>query len=335
VDVVLGIDGGNSKTLALVADTDGRALGFARAGGSNHEQIGFAEAEVVLGRVAREGICLAGIEPPADFAFWGLAGADVSSDFEALDAVVRRIGAARGNAVANDLAAAMSAGLSRGWGVGVVYGAGFSAGGIAPDGRKLKFPSMGAATGDWGGGGILAMEVLRLAHRSYDGRGETSTLEESVLDALGIASYEELPTRIRDEAIDWEAACGTLPPLLFEAAAAGDKVARGLVSLVGEEVGTTAVALIRRLGLKETDVEVVLGGSVLRGGGALLLETVWNTIRRSAPRARIVLPEFRPVVGAVFEAIRKLGITVDDRIRVNMRESLPAELLDARLEYGE
>ncbi len=334
MESVLGVDGGNSKTFALIADVEGRALGFARAGGSNHERIGFAEAELVLGRVARDSLARAGIEAPVDFGFWGLAGADVPSDFDTLDAIVARIGTARKNTVKNDLAAAMGAGLSRGWGVGIVFGAGFSAGGVAPDGREIKLPSMGAATGDWGGAGVLAMEVLRLAHRSYDGRGDRSLLEKRVPAVLGIPSFEELPARIRDETIDWEAVCSELPPLLFEVAAAGDEVARSLIARVGEEVGTTATALIERLGLRETDVEVVLGGSVLRGEGSVLLETVRTTIRQSAPRARIVLPEFHPVVGAVFQAMRHLGIDVDDRIRRNMRGSLPAELLGPSVERG-
>ena len=332
MEQVLGVDGGNTKTFALIADVEGHALGFARAGGSNHERIGFAEAELVLERVTRESLAQAGVETPATYGFWGLAGADVPSDFEALDAIVTRIGAAKRNSVKNDLAASMAAGLSRSWGVGIVFGAGFSAGGMAPDGREIKLPSMGAATGDWGGGGVLAMEVLRLAHRSYDGRGDASMLEERVPAVLGIASFEELPAMIREESIDWEAACAELPPLLFEAAAAGDEVACGLVARVGEEVGTTAAALIERLGLQETDVEVVLGGSVFRGEGSLLLETVRTTLRRSAPRGRIILPEFHPVVGAVLQAMRDLGIEVDEGIRLNLGQSLPADLVFGRAE---
>ena len=85
---VLGVDGGNSKTYALIADLDGCALGFARDGGSNHEQIGFAEAEVVLQRVTSESLTQAGVGSPVESGFWGLAGADVPSDFEALNAIV-------------------------------------------------------------------------------------------------------------------------------------------------------------------------------------------------------------------------------------------------------
>lgn len=322
---VLGIDGGNSKTLALVSDAEGRLLGVARAEGSNHERIGFPEAERVLRRVTREALSQGGIAGPVDCAFWGLAGADVESDFERLGTIVTRIGVAQKNVVKNDAAAAMGAGFTRGWGVCVISGAGFGASGIAPDGHALQFPSLGAATGDWGGGEEIGMEVLRTAHRAFDGRGEPTLLADRVPIALGMASLAELPARIRAAGLDGTAIRDRLPRLLFDAALEGDEVARSLVARVGEEVGTTAAAIIVRLGMQELDVEVVLGGSVFAGAGPLLMETIAARVRRAAPRARIVRPEFPPAVGAVFQALRSLGIEIDERIRANARTTRPAE----------
>jgi N-acetylglucosamine kinase-like BadF-type ATPase len=326
VNYVLGVDGGNSKTFALVADAEGHPLGFARAAGSNHERIGFAEAERVLQSVAQEALDAAQVDAPIACAFWGLAGADVSSDFTQLQAVVTRIRVATKNVVENDTAAAMGAGLSHGWGVGVICGAGFSAAGIAPDGRETRFPSLGAATGDWGGGEAVGLEVLRLAHRSHDGRGDPSLLADRVAGALGMTSLDEVPSRVRAETLDWTAIRDKLPLLLFEVALEGDEVARGLVMRIGEEVATTATTIIKRLGLQETDVEVVLGGSVFNGKGSLLMETITERILRIAPLARIIRPEFPPVVGAVFQALRALGVDIDERIRANVRTTLPAEL---------
>lgn len=326
MNYVLGIDGGNSKTFALIADAEGHLLGFARAAGSNHERIGFPEAERVLDRVAHEALADARIDGPVDCAFWGLAGADVASDFERLRPIVERIGAAKRNAVKNDSAAAMGAGFSRGWGVGVICGAGFSAAGIAPDGRETRFPSLGAATGDWGGGEEIGLEVLRLAHRSHDGRGDPSLLADRVAGALGMTSLDEVPSRIRTDTLDWTAIRDKLPLLLFEVALEGDEVARGLVMRIGEEVATTAATIIKRLGMQGLDVEVVLGGSVFDGKGPLLIETVTEHVHRVSPRARIIRPEFRPVVGAVFQALRALGISVDEPIRANVRTTLPARL---------
>ena len=323
---VLGVDGGNSKTLALVSDLEGHLLGLARAEGSNHERIGFPEAERVLECVAQEALAAARVEGLVDCAFWGLAGADIDSDFVHLASIVERIGVAKQNTIKNDVEAAMGAGFTRGWGVGVISGAGFSAGGVTPDGRRLQFPSLGALTGDWGGGETIGLEVLRLAHRSYDGRGAPSLLTERVPDALGMASLAEIPARVRAGGIDRATVRDRLAPLLFVTAAEGDDVARTLVVRIAEEVATTATTIIDRLGMKELDVEVVLGGSVFDGAGRLLIETITDRVRQTVPEAHIIRPEFHSVVGAVFQALRSLGVDVDEQTRANARSTLPPDL---------
>jgi N-acetylglucosamine kinase-like BadF-type ATPase len=117
-----------------------------------------------------------------------------------------------------------------------------------------------------------------------------------------------------------------LVPLVFEAAYEGDQVAQDLLVRIGIEVGTTANAIIKRLGLETTDVEVVLGGSVFKGKGPLLVDTVTQVVHRIAPQATVVLPEFEPVVGAVFLALESLGVQVNETVYANVRASLPDEL---------
>ncbi len=322
---VLGIDGGNSKTYAVVSDTGGHVLGIARAEGSNHERIGFAEAERVLRRVAHDALAKGGIDAPVECAFWGLAGADVASDFERLSGITQRIAAARKNVIKNDIAAAMGAGFTRSWGVCVNCGAGFSAGGIAPDGRELQFPSLGPATGDWGGGEEIGVEVLRIAHRAFDGRGEATVLSDRVPAALGLRSLADLPVHIRAPGLDAATVRDKLPPLLFRAAREGDQVACGLVARIGDEIGTTAAAIITRLGMQELDVEVVLSGSVCDGAGGLLAEPAAARLRLTAPGARVIRPGFHSVIGATFQALRQLGVEINERVRANARATAPAQ----------
>ncbi len=100
-----------------------------------------------------------------------------------------------------------------------------------------------------------------------------------------------------------------------------------LVARIGEEVGITANTIIRRLGMEKLDVEVVLGGSIFKGKGPLLMDTIRARVHRVAPRARIIHPEFEPVVGAVFQALRYLGIEAGPRVRENVRATLPPELI--------
>lgn len=326
LELVLGVDGGNSKTFALVADTEGHLLGLGQTGGSNHENLGFAEAERRLHQVAHEALTEAGLKEPVALGFWGLAGADLPSDFEHLHPIVGRINAARRNVIKNDTVAAMGAGFTRGWGVGIISGAGFNAGGIAPDGRAIQYMGMGAPTGDWGGGGDIGPEVLRLAYRGHDGRGKPTLLTERVAQALGMQSMEDVPLRIRAGTLGHGAISQRLPPLLFEMAHEGDEVACDLVVRVGEEIGTTANTIIKRLGMERLDVEVVLGGSIFKGAGPLLIDTIRARVHRVAPLARIIHPEFDPVVGAVLQALGYLGIEAGPQVKENVRATLPPEL---------
>jgi len=325
MSLVLGVDAGATKTFALVADVDGHILGFGQGGPGNHQTTGLEPALAEIRRSSEEALAEAGVSPPVDFGFFGLAGADLPVDYALLTPAVEGMGLARQVRIKNDTMVALRAGLRRSWGVAVISGTGFNAGGIGLDGREIQLPGLGALSGDWGGGGDIAQEVIRLICRAWDGRGQPTALTEMVLTALGLPSVEELISQLYQSRFDQRRLLA-LVPLVFEAAYAGDQVAQALVVRVGTEVGTTANAIIKRLGLETTDVEVVLGGSVFKGKGPLLVDTITQAVHRVAPRATIVLPEFEPVVGAVLRALENLGAEVNEAVSANMRASLPGEL---------
>jgi len=332
MSLVLGVDAGATKTFALVADEGGHILGFGQAGPGNHQVAGPELALAEIRRACEEALAQAGVSPPVDFGFFGLAGADLPVDFAFLTPAVEGMGLARRVRIKNDTLVALRAGLRRSWGVAVICGTGFNAGGIGPDGREVQLPGLGALSGDWGGGADIAQEAIRLICRAWDGRGQPTALTEMALTALGFPSVEELISQLYQSQFDYypgqfdQRQLLSLVPLVFEAAYAGDQVAQDLLVRVGTEVGITANAIIKRLGLENTDVEVVLGGSVFKGKGPLLVDTVTQVVHRVAPRAAIVLPEFEPVVGAVFLALEGLGVEVNQAIYANVRASLPGEL---------
>ena len=105
-----------------------------------------------------------------------------------------------------------------------------------------------------------------------------------------------------------------------------ERMARRAVVVGAGLISLEMCEAFRRLGLETTDVEVVLGGSVFKGKGPLLVDTVTQVVHRIAPRASIVLPEFEPVVGAVFLALESLGVEVSKAVHANVRASLPEEL---------
>jgi N-acetylglucosamine kinase-like BadF-type ATPase len=184
---------------------------------------------------------------------------------------------------------------------------------------------MGPISGDWGGGGDLAQEIIRLVMRAWDGRGQPTLLTRLVLEYLHVPSVEVLLAKLYHAEIDRQRQL-ELVPLLFEAGEAGDEAACELIIRAGTEIGVTARTLIRRLGLEREEVEVILGGGVFKGKGRLFVDTVMQVVREQAPRARVVRLKHEPVVGAALLALESMGVVVDDKVRQSLASSLPGLL---------
>lgn len=324
---VLGVDGGNSKTHALVLDENGQSLGFGRAGGGNHQTRGFKAAQREILRATGTAIKEAGLSNQMlDMGCFCLAGADFPEDYAMLQVAMEDLGLTKNTLIKNDTIAALRSGLTRSWGVAIICGSGFNAGGRAPDGREFVLPGQGPESGDWGGGGTLSQEMIRMVMRAWDGRGKPTLLTQCILQALEVPSEEVLLSQLYHGEIQHSRLLA-LVPLLFEVAEAGDEVARELVIQMGNEIGITALAIIRRLGLVGEDVEVILGGSVFKGKGPLLLDTINQVVHTQAPRARVVKPRFEPVVGAALLALEAMGVNVDKQLYKTLESTLPDRLI--------
>ncbi len=322
---VLGVDGGASKTHALLVEETGKVLGFGGAGTANHQVRGLGpalrEIELAITRCHED----AGMHAKSDLGMFCLAGADLPEDYRMLYEALSSRNLTSRLIVKNDTLAALRSGLSRSWGVVVVCGTGFNAAGRGRDAQEIVLPGLGSISGDWGGGSALSQEMIRLVMRAWDGRCSPTLLTDLILEDLEAYSEQELLSRLYHGEIGGDRLL-SLVPLLFDAAEMGDAASRELIVRMGNEVAVTALALIRRLDLLATDVEVVLAGSVFKGKGDLLIDTVSDLIRQEAPKAQVIKPKFAPVLGAVLLALEALGTSVNERTQRALRATMPASL---------
>jgi N-acetylglucosamine kinase-like BadF-type ATPase len=310
MDVVLGVDGGNSKTELVAATTDGAVLARVRGPGSNSHAIGAAGVgDVIAGLVAE-----ARIDVPADHGVFFLCGADVPADVRELEAVVAARGFARRWSVDNDTFALLRAGTDRSDAVAVICGAGINCVGRAASGRVARYPALGWETGDWGGAEMLGRDALYLAARGEDGRGEPTALVELIRSYFGAPSVEAVGVEVHYRRLP-QTRLGELAPLVAAAAAAGDAIARSLVDRLADEI-----ALLVRRALRDLEVvaaDVVLGGGVLRSGEGYLWDRV---VERLPQEARPVALRVSPVLGAGLAALDLAGAAEDAKRR--LREEL-------------
>lgn len=313
---VLGVDGGNSKTQAVLATTGGEVLGAGRTGNGNHQGQGIEAAQQAIDGAVRAALRQAGISPhQVAYASYALAGADLPEDFERLRPALVGLRHARQLTVDNDTMAALRAGTDAPTAAVIINGAGFNAA-ARHAGRELRLPGLGWASGDWGGGGDLAREAFRLVCRQADGRGEKTLMTPLFLAWAGLAEVETLISALYNRRLPRDFLL-SLPPLVFLAAERGDAVARGLLQRLAEESALTAATLLRRLEALEVPAEVVLAGGLLAGERPLLQQPLRRRLAELAPLARPVILTLPPVLGAVQGALELAGVdTATTRARL-------------------
>lgn len=316
---VVGVDGGTTKTIALVADRAGHVLGAARGGGSNWTGADVEIPMSVVAEVVRQALREADVQPEeVALAMFGLAGADWPEDHVRRQAYLERSGLARRVVVKNDSFVGLRAGTRLPYGVATVAGTGTNTAVIAPDGREWAFGYYALH----GGAGDIYRDVVDAVLRAEDGRGSPTALTGLVLGRLGFPSVEAMLRALVLGQIE-RSRLLSLCPLTFEAADAGDAVAAELVVKHGLALAEYATAAIRRFAMQDLEFDVVLSGSVFKGQGPLLIDTITWSVHRTAPRARIVRARFEPAVGAVLLAYDALGWEATDETYGNLARTAP------------
>jgi N-acetylglucosamine kinase-like BadF-type ATPase len=318
---ILGVDGGGSKTLAVVADETGEVHGIGRTGSANHQVLGLDRALEQVRLAVTQAYAMAGIRlEEVDVAAYCIAGADLPEDFDLLRPALAELQLAHRCRLENDIVASLRSGSDSLDVVVVGWGSGVNAFGRNAAGQEIRLPALGWISGDWGGGGDLGREAIFLVVRGDDGRGRRTALREPVLEAFGVGDVDALVRKLyfrQGERVPTH----RLAPLVFAAANAGDAVARDLVERAGIEIADTALALLRRLGILDLPAVVVLAGSIFKAEAPLLIDTVRSRLHALAPRARLVRPEVEPVLGALFCGFDMVGREVHGAVRARAKAS--------------
>src|SRR5438270_8088024 len=194
---VLGVDGGNTKTVALIASLDGTILGAGRGGCGDiyNASAGTLWPDSASAAVANieytvnAALDAAGIKA-ADLvtSVFNMAGADWPEDFIYLQTAMQERGFGRTIYVQNDAMGVLHAGSSDDTGVSVVCGTGTATGARAPDGRIWHSSFWQEPQGAYD----LGRQVMRAVYRADLGIDPPTPLTARVLDAFGLPTVEDV-----------------------------------------------------------------------------------------------------------------------------------------------
>jgi N-acetylglucosamine kinase-like BadF-type ATPase len=314
----LGVDGGGSKTLAVVSDSAGRIIGRGESGCGNH-QLGAELAD----RSIREAVMLAMGQAlvshsDIDFAMFGLAGADREADFRILRPMIAALGFNKHRIVC-DTEIGLRAGTRQPDGVVIICGSGTNSYGVNKQGEAFQCGGFGYAFGDFGGGSELAVEVFRSVIRSWEGRESETLLSDKLINTLGYSTVDEMFNAFLDEG---KRIPHQLAKLLFEVARE-DEVAREILRRQGTELGLAASAVIRKLGMQRDKFDLVMVGSILtRGDSGYVTPYIEAVVKGIAPDCSLRMLTMEPVAGAVLLAMEQSGYDVVGSVYEHLEASL-------------
>jgi N-acetylglucosamine kinase-like BadF-type ATPase len=310
---LMGVDGGGSKTYAVIVDEMGIKVSSGVSGSSNHQNVGVELALKHIKEAITQALQSAGLDYP-DIAFiqYGLAGLDREKDYELMRPALSALPFSHWDMV-GDTMEGLRTGSFKNIGVVLICGSGTNAAGRNEAGQAVQVGGVGYLYGDSVGANYMATLMFRAAVRSWEGREIASVLPQKVLNYFG---FENMETLI-DNFLDREVAQireGKLTIALHEAANEGDELAIRLLQDAGKELGLAANAVIRKLGgFEGMIIPIVLVGSVIqKGRNTHLLAKLRQTINAEYPEFELVIPEMAPVYGAVLLAMDHLNIETNE-----------------------
>ena len=297
-DLLLGIDGGGTSTICILADSTGKPLGRGVAGPSNIQAVGVDAGLLALDDCIARAFQIAGL-PRATVGSicLGLAGVDRQEGLDVINGWAGRSRVADRVRVANDATLLLAAGTPEGWGLAVIAGTGSIAFTQTPDGTPGRCGGGGYLLGDEGSAYSLALCALRAACRSHDGVLPPTALVDLLVKKMNLGGPPDFIPAVYRGAWDRSAIAG-LAPLVLECAEAGDALAKQIVTEQATELGRTAAQAVKAAGLHTQPVPVALAGGVLVNSTSYR-ETLLATLRDNGVSVGVVQLVPEPVLGAV------------------------------------
>jgi N-acetylglucosamine kinase-like BadF-type ATPase len=306
-DLIIGIDGGGTKTRVVVATPECRVLGEGVSGPSNYLRVGMATAVASIQFAVRKALEAAGLKlADVHVVYAGLAGLRSPTHRDEMLHALRPILPGVEIMVNTDAAVGLAGATDGAPGVVIISGTGAVAYGMNKRGDKWQAGGWGWVLGDEGSGYFIARRGLAAVVRAYDGRGRPTLMTEKLCAVFGVCDPRELPGMVYHPEVT-TSDIAKYARFVTAAAKEGDEVAQDILREAGIELGQAMVAVVRKLEMTEDEFRVAYVGGTFRSG-ELLLAPIRKMLTVVAPKAQLGEPLFSPALGAVKLALQSLRV---------------------------
>jgi len=303
--IVIGIDGGGSKTHAIVADEHGSTIAETVGPGSAVKPGRAEDSANVIVAVVRDALAsceMTHVMPRAICV--GVAGAGREAQRQELWQALMSRELASELVIHSDFSIALDDAFGDGPGILLISGTGSVAFGRGPTGTTARCGGWGPVCGDEGSGAWIGRRALSVVTASSDGREPETGLTGAILTAAQLNETSDL--------VEWASRAtpgtlATLAPVVMSVAESGDLRANAIVTLAVEELVLHIRALARQLfGDERAALGVALSGGMLQRGSTLR-KRLEHRLKSAVPGGQLRTEPVIAARGAVRAALRIVG----------------------------
>ncbi|TSC75852.1 MAG: atpase badf/badg/bcra/bcrd type [Parcubacteria group bacterium Gr01-1014_30] len=286
---VIGVDGGGTKTIAALANLQGKILKMGKSGASSPRNVGIEKTARNVAKAVKK--VLPKERRKVLSIFVGLPA--VQEEFESKVMEIKKIISrqVKGKlAVGSDQLVAFRSGTDSKDGIVLIAGTGCVAHGWK--GKKEHKSSGWGWLADEGSGFWIGQRVFQAAFRDFDGRGPKTSLKVPIKKIYAIYAQNFVKE------------VSSLSIICDQRARKGDKVSKLILTEAGRELAESVKTVVKKLNLAKNAFPLVLIGSVLKS--KIVLEQLKRGVKKYYPKVQFVQPEKEPVTGAVKLAIEQI-----------------------------
>ena len=298
----LGVDGGGTKTNVAIMDRERRVIAEGEGGPSNPLRVGVETAVANITK-AVDAACDEYEVSRGDIvaATLGLAGVRREDMRERVRESFQLRYRVRPTVIVTDADIALYGTTLGKAGLVVIAGTGSVCLGINDVGERVMSGGWGPVAGDEGGGRGVAGEALHRIAKASDGRGPKTQLSGRAADYFRASSVDNLIVALYAPQMDNSRIAG-FARFVVEAALDGDAVAADIIEEAGRELGTAAVAVLRKLRLTKRKIPIGCVGGMFKAGD-LLTGPMKKVIKEAAPKSFLTEPLMPPSHAAALMAL--------------------------------
>jgi N-acetylglucosamine kinase-like BadF-type ATPase len=307
--LVLGVDGGGTKTEAWLAElTDAGEpviIGRGLAASSNPRAVGMETACTNLGLVVDA--AFADAKRPVErvsVAVLALSGAGHQSARDKIAVWATSHGVADSVRFEHDAEPVLVEGTPAGRGIALIVGTGSAAIGVNANGEKQVVGGWGYHYGDEGSAYWIGREALMAIARAADGRGAATELTKTITARLQVDDPRAMLAAL-EKSGNVRGAIASLADAVELAAQHGDEVALKIVERGSDELAHMVGTLSQQLQLGDKFPLALAGGVIC--GSQLLRDKLAEQLKRRSVSPEPVKTVPHPAAGCVKIACRAIA----------------------------